>query len=106
MRRPSPKARLINWGCVGPLLAYLAVAAALVAAAIVLDRHSAQLAPAPSTKFIAPVSELTDELARCEALGRRAEDDSACLAAWRENRRRFFRGNPQNASNPESTAHP
>lgn len=97
--------RFINWGCVGPLLAYLAVAVGLVAAAIYLERHSTRPTPMPSPSMVSG-RELMRELARCDALGRRAEDDSDCLAAWRENRRRFFGGHSRNASIPESTARP
>ena len=35
---------------------------------------------------------LLAELRRCQALGAAGAEDRACLAAWAENRRRFFDG--------------
>lgn len=103
MRASFKRPRVVNWGCVLPLLAYLAVAGGIVAAAIYLDRHSSHPAPPATTKLSAvPSNELLSELARCQALGSRAQDDGACLEAWMENRRRFFGGHPD----PVSTSKP
>ncbi len=109
MRGPFKNGRVINWGCVLPLLAYLAVAGGIVAGAIYLDRHSARLAPLVGTKLsVVPSNELLAELARCQALGNHARDDHACIEAWMENRRRFFGGNPEpvSSSKLERMSHP
>lgn len=90
------RGHFVNWGCVLPLLAYLAVAGGIVFGAIYLERHRTHPAPAAGTKLsVITSSDLIDELARCQTLGRRAENDSGCIAAWTENRRRFFGGNPE-----------
>lgn len=103
MRGPNKKTRVVNWGCVLPLLAYVAVAGIIVFGAIYLERHSTHPTPAPGTKLgIIPSNALSAELTRCQALGRRAEDDAGCIAAWTENRRRFFGGNPEPASSLKS----
>ncbi len=93
MRAPFKNGRVINWGCVLPLLAYLAVAGGIVAGAIYLDRHSTHSVPPAGIKLgIVPGNQLVAELARCQALGNHAQDDHACLEAWMENRQRFFGG--------------
>lgn len=97
------RGRFINWGCVLPLLAYLAVAGMIVFGAIYLERHSTHAAPAPGTKVgTIPSKALIGELVRCQTLGRRAEDDDGCIAAWPENRRRFFGGNGETTSSIKS----
>jgi conjugative transfer region protein TrbK len=103
------RGRFVNWGCVLPLLAYLAAAGMIFFGAIYLERHSTHPAPAAGTKFgVIPSNEIIGELARCQTLGRRAEDDVGCIAAWAENRRRFFGGNsePVSTSQSERMAHP
>ena len=103
MRRRTLKPRLVNWGCVAPALLYVVIAIALVAgAAIALQRaHHAEPSPASEQQRVSGGT-LTRELARCQALGRRAEDDPHCLAVWVENRRRFFgpSSSPKKASQP------
>ncbi len=109
MRAPFKRPRVVNWGCVLPLLAYLAVAGGIVAGAIYLDRHSTRPAPPPGTKLSAVSgNELLAELARCQGLGNHAQEDHACLEAWLENRRRFFGGNPEPVSSStfERISHP
>lgn len=109
MRAPFKKACVVNWGCVLPLLAYLAVAGGIVFGAITLERHRTHPAPAAGTKLgVIPSSDLHGELARCQTLGRRAEDDPGCIAAWSENRRRFFGGNrePTSSIKSERMTHP
>ncbi len=91
MRAPLVKPRLINWGCVGPLLAFLVVAVGLIAGAIYLARQSTR----PNDNFPPRAlfgDSMRSELARCQLLGDRAKDGRRCLAAWMENRRRFFGG--------------
>jgi conjugative transfer region protein TrbK len=85
------KTRLINWGCVGPLLAFLLVAAGLIAGAIYLAHHSARPNSAPPPRALFG-DNLRPELARCQVMGGRAQDDRRCITAWMENRRRFFGG--------------
>lgn len=103
MRAPFKKAGFVNWGCVLPLLAYLAVAGGIVFGAIYLERHSMHATPGAGTKLgVLPSNELVGELARCQTLGRRAEDDPGCIAAWAENRRRFIGGNAESTSSIKS----
>ena len=109
MRAPFKTTRVVNWGCVLPLLAYLAVAGGIVFGAITLERHRTHTEPAADKKFgVTPSGDLLGELARCQTLGRRAEDDSGCITAWAENRRRFFGGNPEPTSpiKSERMTHP
>lgn len=95
MRRPFKRARFINWGCVGPALLALVAAIAMIVGAVSFLHRAHHAAPTP-TSALQRTSDgtLTRELARCQALGRKAEDDSHCLSAWAENRRRFFQFAP------------
>jgi conjugative transfer region protein TrbK len=105
MRRRFTQLRAINWGCVLPVLVYLAVAGALVAGAIYLDRQSTRLPSPANIKLGVGLSdELSRELARCQALGSRAQDDQSCTDAWALNRQRFF--GDLNSSPSERTSHP
>lgn len=91
MRASFKNAGFINWGCVGPALLTLAAAIAiLVGAIMLLQRAHHRASPPASTLQHTSNVTLARELARCQALGRKAEDNSRCLAAWAENRRRFF----------------
>jgi conjugative transfer region protein TrbK len=91
MANPSTKPQFVNWGCVGPALIYLGVALGIVAGAITLERraHHAMSAPAANT-HVSANSGLANEHARCQALDRKAEDDTCWLGAWTEDRRRFL----------------
>jgi conjugative transfer region protein TrbK len=90
MRARPVKARTINWGCVGPLLAYVAVAGPLVGGAMYLGHHSYRTA-APATHVAARAqNELLRELVHCQTLGTKSADDMGCIEAWAQNRRRFF----------------
>ncbi len=67
----------------------LAAAAAVVAAALYMadggtSRNALNARPALSADALAA------DLARCQRLGDAAGSDTRCLAAWAENRRRFF----------------
>jgi conjugative transfer region protein TrbK len=112
MRAPFANWRLVNWRYVGPLLGELAVAAGVVMGAIYLERYCTQALPSSKTSLrMQTGNELVRELAHCQSLGQRAQDDRDCLAAWSENRRRFFGGAapnsaPPNASRPRSGSHP
>lgn len=101
MRARSAKPRLVNWGCIGLLLAYLAIATAIIVAAIYFaHRNSDQHPIAPQYSRLATGDALTRELFRCQSLGETAAKDRACLAAWAENRRRFFGVPSEGASRP------
>jgi conjugative transfer region protein TrbK len=90
MRARPVKARTINWGCVGPLLAYAAVAGALVGGAMYLG-HLSHRTAAPATHVaVRPQDELLRELVHCQTLGTKSGDDMGCIEAWAQNRRRFF----------------
>ncbi|HEV7252035.1 MAG TPA: putative entry exclusion protein TrbK-alt [Mesorhizobium sp.] len=45
-----------------------------------------------------PYAPLTVELARCNELGQAALDETACMAAWAQNRRRFLSAPDEPAS--------
>ena len=104
--------RLVNWRYVGPLLGELAVAGGVVTGAIYLERHNTKATPSSKTIELTQTgNELARELAHCQSLGQRAEDNHDCLAVWSENRRRFFGGAGPNSSPPsvpqsQSTSHP
>jgi conjugative transfer region protein TrbK len=80
MRRPSFPALARGFG-------YIAVAAAVVAAAL----HFREV---PTGGSAIPHDSATDplaaELQRCRQISMAAKDDPVCEAAWAENRRRFF----------------
>ena len=77
--------RLVNWRYVGPLLGELAVAAGVIMGAIYLERHNTKATPSSKTiERTQTGNELVRELAHCQNLGQRAEDDHDCLAAWSE----------------------
>jgi conjugative transfer region protein TrbK len=104
MRGRFTKLRAINWGCVLPVLGYLVVAGGIVAGAIYLDRHSTQRPPPANIKFgVGSSEELSRELARCQALGSRAQDNQSCTDAWALNRQRFF--GDLNTPTPERISH-
>ena len=102
MRGPFKRTRLINWGCVGPALVTLLAAIAIILGAITLLQRAHHAAPPASTLQHTSDDTLARELARCQSLGRKTEDDSRCLAAWAENRRRFFglAPSPKKATQP------
>jgi conjugative transfer region protein TrbK len=85
--------------------AYAAVAVAIAATALHFRHDSAGVAE-PARLPSAESDPLARELTRCQALSTAARDDSACEAAWAENRRRFFTYGPvaDHASPPTATA--
>ena len=87
------RGRLFNWPAIGRVLAYLAVAGA-VAAAAWYAAHQPHAGHTPGRAPAAASDALSVALARCQTLGEAAENDPACLAAWAENRRRFFTYSP------------
>ena len=91
MRTPFRKGRFINWHFVGPVIGYVAVAVAIVAAAFHVTHRSEPVAVSPTVDFhLTSNDRLARELAHCQTVGARAENDSDCITAWAENRRRFF----------------
>jgi conjugative transfer region protein TrbK len=103
MRAPFTNWRLVNWRYVGPLLAKLAVAVGVVIGAIYLERHNTAAPSGKTGLRMQTGNELARELAHCQSLGQRAEDDHNCLAAWSESRRRFFGGATPNSAPPSSS---
>ncbi len=90
---------LFNLRAVARAAGFALVAVAIVATAIHLGRH--EVAPRPAGTAVAPQTDpLVQEIARCEALGMAAEQDTECNAAWAENRRRFFTYRPADSGSP------
>jgi conjugative transfer region protein TrbK len=87
------RGRLFNWPAIGRVLAYLAVAC-VIAAAAWYAAHQPRAPGSPGRAPAAASDTLSVALARCQALGEAAGNDPACLAAWAENRRRFFTYRP------------
>ena len=83
----------------------LARIGAIVFVAIAITMTAIEMSRAPDPMREEPVAEaepaaadpLLAELRRCQALGVAGAGDRACLAAWAENRRRFFDGPTQTA---------
>ncbi|GAA5055091.1 MULTISPECIES: putative entry exclusion protein TrbK-alt [Sphingomonadales] len=78
----------------------LARIGAIIFVAIAVTMTAIEMSRAPEQPREEPVSEIeragTDpllaELRRCQGLGATGAEDRDCLAAWAENRRRFFDG--------------
>jgi conjugative transfer region protein TrbK len=87
------RGRFFHWPAIGRALACLAVAGAIFAAAW-YAAHQPQAGQSPGRAAAASSDALSAALARCQTLGESAENDPACLAAWAENRRRFFTDRP------------
>ena len=68
--------------------AVILLAGTVLACALELAQQGRTLEPATTTAE--DNMDLADELARCKALGREAEYDAACKAAWAQNRARFL----------------
>jgi conjugative transfer region protein TrbK len=83
------RGRFFNWPAIGRVLAYLAVAAAIAAAAW-FAAHQPRTAGAAARASAVSGDVLSAALVRCQTLGEAAGNDPACLGAWAENRRRFF----------------
>lgn len=73
-------------------VAYLVFAIALLATAIALNHREYKATDPLPTRTLPSTDSLDAGLARCRALGTGAESDTACKAAWRANRERFFDG--------------
>lgn len=66
------------------------LAAALVLASLHIHRMAAHPAGIAPVTAHPPINEMLQELAHCRDAGAAAQSDKACIAAWDENRRRFF----------------
>ena len=71
-------------------VAYVALACALLATAVVLNNRQYSIPSASNGDPSPNAGALDPELARCRALGAEAAQDAACEAAWEANRERFF----------------
>ena len=83
--------------------AIAALIAVLVASFVAVNRRpAAPVAPTPAA--VVPSSataDLSAELRRCSALGPQDAEDARCVAAWEENRQRFF-GRPARPLSPQT----
>jgi conjugative transfer region protein TrbK len=87
------RGRLFHWPAIARALAFAAVAAVLISAVIYFARQPRAARSAERVSTL-QVDALSVALARCQAMGERAENDPACLAAWAKNRQRFFNYSP------------
>jgi conjugative transfer region protein TrbK len=62
----------------------------IVAAAVHVHRQGTAKPPVPITLAADHATPLATAMARCQTLGMAAATNTACQAAWAENRRRFF----------------
>ena len=72
---------------VGRALACALASAAIVTAAVRIDRREPTMAPEPTAHTADP---LGAELERCRNISNPKDVDDSCRAAWEETRRRFF----------------
>jgi conjugative transfer region protein TrbK len=95
------RTRPLNIAMIGRAAGFVLVAGAIVATAISFHRDDAHR-NAPASSPAIQSDPLARNLARCQAIGMAAQNDSSCEAAWAENRRRFFtyRPAPSAASTP------
>ena len=98
------RGRPLNIAMIGRVAGFVLVAGAIVATAISFHRDDGRR-NAPVNSPAIQSDPLARELARCQAIGMAAQNDSSCEAAWAENRRRFFtyRPAPSAASTPPAT---
>ena len=87
------RGRFFRWPAIGRVGA-IVLAVLIVALAAVFVLREVAKAPVSRVEAPVPADPLAPALARCQAIGTRAEDDPACLAAWAENRARFFTYRP------------
>ena len=72
-------------------LGLVAVTIAMIMASVHFRGNDTGIVAASKLGFpLRETDPLTDEVARCHAMGMAALEDAACKAAWAENRRRFF----------------
>jgi conjugative transfer region protein TrbK len=94
------RGRLFNRRALGRAFGLAFVAAAIAAVALHLGPSSPRGRSLPDSAT--PAGQLTDDLTRCQDLSIQAKDDTACEAAWAENRRRFFTYRPAPSAVPNS----
>lgn len=87
------RGRLLNIPAIGRAAGFALVAATIIAA-VVHFAHDTRGVRSQAAGVTAPADPLASELRRCQALAMAAKDDTACEAAWAENRRRFFTYRP------------
>ena len=88
----------------------LARIGATVFVAIAITMTASEMSRAPEPAREEPFSgvepagtdPLLAELRRCQALGAAGAEDRACLAAWAENRRRFFDGGLESVTSADA----
>ncbi|MGH7022267.1 MAG: putative entry exclusion protein TrbK-alt [Caulobacteraceae bacterium] len=83
------RGRFFHWPAIGRAGA-MVLAVLIVALAAVFVLREVAKAPVSRVEAPATADPLAPALARCQTLGTKAENDPACLAAWAQNRRRFF----------------
>jgi conjugative transfer region protein TrbK len=71
------------------IIAIVLLAGSAFACAVEVGRLGGDADPSTTTQTDNS-DPLTDELARCNALGAKATNDAACQAAWAKNRKHFF----------------
>ena len=99
------RARPLEIAALGRIAGFVLVAAAIIVTAVRLDPRKAE--PSPNVTLAAPAGDpLAAELARCQAIGMAAQNDAACVAAWAENRRRFFTYRPADDGAASTTPPP
>ena len=98
MRSASSRIRAIAF-----VAAYAAVAA-VIGATVVTICHNEMDTPASARAPATGSDPLASELARCQTIGMAAKDDTACEAAWAENRRRFFTYRPADGATSAQSA--
>lgn len=87
------RGHFLNYPAVARLLLYIAAALTIGLTTVwLVKRHQHGTAP-PVPVALAPEA-LPGELAHCQSIGVAAQLDRACIAAWAENRRRFFENTP------------
>jgi conjugative transfer region protein TrbK len=73
-------------------VAYIVLAVALLATAIVLNNRQYQQPGILDSTPSPAADDFAAELARCKALGTKATNDARCKAVWQASRERFLNG--------------
>jgi conjugative transfer region protein TrbK len=89
------RGHFFNYQAIARALLYVAIPAVISLTAIWLIRLLPHQPRVAHTGLVALTSDaLLRELARCQSIGTAAQLDRACIAAWTENRHRFFENAP------------
>jgi conjugative transfer region protein TrbK len=97
------RAPLVNLPTVARALGLVLATITIVAAAPHFRTPSERIEPRSAETSATP-GPLAEELKRRQFIADQAKDDSACEAAWAENRRRFFTYAPACAPTPADPA--